>query len=56
MLECAFIVLWLQLGCKLQVKRWDPKGTFSQRWGGEREEFRHCSSQALCWNFQVLLN
>jgi len=36
MLECAFIVLWLHLGCKLQVKRWDPMGTFSQRLGGER--------------------
>ena len=61
MLECAFIVLWLQLGYKLQVKRWDPTGTFSQRWGGEREEFRHCSSQACvgifkyCWTESFVL-
>lgn len=24
MLECAIIVLWLQLGCKLEVQRWEP--------------------------------
>ena len=52
MLKCAFIVLLVQLGCKLPVKRWELTGTFFQRRGGEREEFRHCSSQALCWDFK----
>ena len=52
MLECVFIVLWLQFGCKLPVKRWELMGTFFQRQGGEREESRHCSSQALCWDFK----
>lgn len=33
-LECAFIVLWLQFGCKLQGKRREPQGHVYPKPGG----------------------